>query len=682
MFSGFTSLLPWYGAKRSTTGSVDIDLERGNGSQPHMDDDRLSSVSSIRVVESCASSIAEVDQGRALPDLPQDGLDNDVSTSGYGAGPLSEESVTAAVPGFLSTIGRSASTPLEILHLDPPPDSTLQQLQDQDHFYSATSSSSSASSNHSYARFFHRARTPKRTRSTRSLGPGGMHNSLSILSPIYEPSNPDLRELASTQKEGEAGGSSTPPKTHAPSIHSTTSTIQERIMSLQATHPAFLKRSLKRTLSQTSSNSLHSQASGAPQLPPLHFRPAFSGIPVGILSSPTSTRSPGPPSNCNTSHPPKVVVSTRPSPSTTSPQRSQLSYSQPNTPQSLTTPRSHRFGFLDHSQKCSAIYEDSASEKSFVTATSGETEPGPGVITKHDIPSTAELVVYPENQEDTEREPEHAEERRQDVQEQPSSSNVRISVPEQPQIERETEQRQSKVFSESEITFNIVSDPQHGPNTVPATVQRPKGAGAVSVMSIASTTVKNESVMVDDRVIEETATVVEDDRFIMERWMKTLFYSASDGKELFSTARGGEQKHYLVSSTCVLFWVGFVAPWCWLIGGWMPPREALVLENEVKQGKQKEKVSMDVDREVVPHGEDGSGLKKWILPDPSSSFKATARAPSMSSTTTLCPKEVEGGRLAGADPWVRRCRIASIVGGAILGLGLVAVVIVLAVATK
>lgn len=109
----------------------------------------------------------------------------------------------------------------------------------------------------------------------------------------------------------------------------------------------------------------------------------------------------------------------------------------------------------------------------------------------------------------------------------------------------------------------------------------------------------------------------------------------------------------------------------------MPPRDAPSHENEAKL---KEKVSMDGDREMVPQGEEGGRLKKWIFPDPSSSFKATTRVPLMSSTTTLCPKEVEEGRLAVADPWIRRCRIASIVGGTILGLGLITVAIVLAVA--
>lgn len=296
-----------------------------------------------------------------------------------------------------------------------------------------------------------------------------------------------------------------------------------------------------------------------------------------------------------------------------------------------------------------------------MTATGGETGPGPGITAKHDTPSTAVPVIYPEDQG------------------QPSNLNVVTSTPGHAQIERETPQHLGKTFSESETTFNITSDPQHGYNQVPATAQKQNRMGAASVMSIASTTVRNESVMADDRVVGETLTIVEDEDFIMERWIKTLFYSASGDKGLFSAAKGGDRKQYPVSSTCVLFWVGFVAPWCWLVGGWMPPRDALILETGTKGEKLKGKASMDVDREALSHEGDGTGLKKWILPDPSSSFKATVRAPSISGTATLSPREIEEARFTAADPWVRRCRIASIVGGAVLGLGLVATTIVLGV---
>lgn len=225
MFSGFTSLLPWSSTKQAIAGSADTDLDRGEENRPRIDDDRSSSVSSFRVVDSSASSISGVNRERDLPDLPQDEFGNDILAFEHDVGP-SEESKTASVPGFIEAMDRSASRPPDFLRINPPPDPVLGQ-QDQDHFYSATSSQSSVFSDH-------RTRTPKRIRSTRSLGPGGIDSGLDILSPIYEPSSPDMRDFPVGQKEREAGEQPTcPKKTLAPSIHSTTSTIQERIMNLQ-----------------------------------------------------------------------------------------------------------------------------------------------------------------------------------------------------------------------------------------------------------------------------------------------------------------------------------------------------------------------------------------------------------------------------------------------------------------
>ena len=250
-----------------------------------------------------------------------------------------------------------------------------------------------------------------------------------------------------------------------------------------------------------------------------------------------------------------------------------------------------------------------------MTAESGSTEPGPGVITKHDIPSTADLVIYPQDQETEESG--HVERRERDTQEQPPSSKVGESVSGKPRNELETGRHRGRGFSESESTFNVALDIERRPSVIPSTLQKPRGVGRASVMSMASTTVKNESMIGDDGVVEETATVVEEDQFITERWMKTLFYSASGGKELFSTAKGGEGKQSRPSSACVLFWVGFVAPWCWLVGGWMPPRDIPLHENEMKEEKLKEKVGADVDRGVISRGQEGGGLGKWVLPDPS-----------------------------------------------------------------
>lgn len=68
-----------------------------------------------------------------------------------------------------------------------------------------------------------------------------------------------------------------------------------------ATHPAFLKRPLKRSSSQASSSSLHPEATSAAH-PPLRFRPAFTGIsmetpsytPIPLPGFPSATRGTAP----------------------------------------------------------------------------------------------------------------------------------------------------------------------------------------------------------------------------------------------------------------------------------------------------------------------------------------------------------------------------------------------------
>ena len=308
-----------------------------------------------------------------------------------------------------------------------------------------------------------------------------------------------------------------------------------------------------------------------------------------------------------------------------------------------------------------------------MTATSEEAGPHQDAIVKHDIPSTLGFIIYPQDEEYGGREPEHVGGRAWGVQGQPSSPNVVVSVPEQSRTEREMGRRQSKKFNESGSTFSAVPGSEKRFSTIPTSSQKPKEIRTASVMSMGSTTIRNESVTAEEGIIEESATVVEGDEFITERWMKTLFYSTSGGRELFSTAKGGERKQYPVSSTCVLFWVGFIAPWCWLVGGWVPLRDASLRESRIRRLKEKPGVR------GVPRREDGGGLRRWILPDPSSTFKATTRAASTSNDTTLPPREVEEARLSVTDPWVARCRVASIVGGTILALGLIAMVIVLGV---
>ncbi|KAH8097085.1 hypothetical protein BXZ70DRAFT_1009398 [Cristinia sonorae] len=60
-----------------------------------------------------------------------------------------------------------------------------------------------------------------------------------------------------------------------------------------------------------------------------------------------------------------------------------------------------------------------------------------------------------------------------------------------------------------------------------------------------------------------TSTAVMESR-IQSRWLKGLSF----GSVRFQKPSGKESVHAPASTAFVLFWVGFIAPWCWLIGGW------------------------------------------------------------------------------------------------------------------
>lgn len=115
-----------------------------------------------------------------------------------------------------------------------------------------------------------------------------------------------------------------------------------------------------------------------------------------------------------------------------------------------------------------------------------------------------------------------------------------------------------------------------------------------------------------------------------------------------------------------LFWVGFIAPWCWLIGGWLVKAK--------KNGK---------------HGRSGNMLPLWTgkSAQTAGSFKMQPLqhgypfvAPSAqdlmppSFSRAVHPR---GPFLMARSPWIRRCRIAACISGiVIMLLFIVALVVV------
>lgn len=154
------------------------------------------------------------------------------------------------------------------------------------------------------------------------------------------------------------------------------------------------------------------------------------------------------------------------------------------------------------------------------------------------------------------------------------------------------------------------------------------------------------------------------------RWLNNT-NTASD-RELFADAhlkphvgKGTTTRAY------VLFWLGFIAPWCWLIGGWLP---------EFKDRNRNEK-----ERENVGGA---SVLPTWKMAEKSERRHGTGFgypfvAPSLeslggSSTASDAPvlKAKSSQQTDIVDPWVFRCRLASGVAGIALTAAFVVAFIV------
>ncbi|OSX57400.1 hypothetical protein POSPLADRAFT_1157117 [Postia placenta MAD-698-R-SB12] len=150
--------------------------------------------------------------------------------------------------------------------------------------------------------------------------------------------------------------------------------------------------------------------------------------------------------------------------------------------------------------------------------------------------------------------------------------------------------------------------------------------------------------------------------YILKRWLKGVSYS-SDRFAIPIVKR----KRIPVSLACVLFWVGFVGPWCWLIGGWMlsnggdvtleSRRSETVLPLWRRRGKQREGLS-DRDRHKL------LALRLWY---PLVAPSVESLCPSVHSNTSVASTRKMKQRAARTiDIWVTRCRIAAITSGVVI----------------
>lgn len=124
----------------------------------------------------------------------------------------------------------------------------------------------------------------------------------------------------------------------------------------------------------------------------------------------------------------------------------------------------------------------------------------------------------------------------------------------------------------------------------------------------------------------------------------------------------------------LLFWAGFIAPWCWLIGGWVieprhphhPHSHPHPLDSRSRGGSllplwsSKGRSMQSIDTMKVQHG------YPFVAPS------VASLAPPSYSRVTFAPRPANPVK----NPWVRRCRIAAAASGVIIVVAFVVALVV------
>lgn len=153
--------------------------------------------------------------------------------------------------------------------------------------------------------------------------------------------------------------------------------------------------------------------------------------------------------------------------------------------------------------------------------------------------------------------------------------------------------------------------------------------------------------------------------YVGQRWMTNLSFGS--GPLNFQTKPREFQKCQKSPSQMtparLLFWLGFVAPWCWMIGGW-------VLTRSGKTRAEKDSSSNRIRPSLLPlwnsktseKGIEGKKVQEGYkfgkgYPFVAPSIDTLASQPNGIHRTKSYSPPTE------LDPWVRRCRKASVVSG-------------------
>ncbi|KAH9903435.1 hypothetical protein C8Q73DRAFT_674672 [Cubamyces lactineus] len=189
--------------------------------------------------------------------------------------------------------------------------------------------------------------------------------------------------------------------------------------------------------------------------------------------------------------------------------------------------------------------------------------------------------------------------------------------------------------------------------------------------------------------------------FLHRRWLKGMSFG-SDRFVLPPSAQKQAHKRK-ASHACILFWVGFLAPWCWLIGGWLLTTagevssdglaaetgpvlplwhkggkngapQAVSAKGKGKEGESGVPVPEKV-RTINGVAERRMKSKSWY-PLIAPSLESLTPSTGSGTSTRKLKRCLPGSR--SVDPWIQRCRIAAAASGLLIFAAFVIAIVLVA----
>ncbi|KAM5545907.1 hypothetical protein V8D89_000033 [Ganoderma adspersum] len=433
-----------------------------------------------------------------------------------------------------------------------------------------------------------------------------------------------------------------------------------------STHSAFINRPLKRSVSQTSTSThlsaMSTPALNPPTIPPLDLRPNFQAA----MATPQGRQSP--------------VILQLPIP-----RKSRLPV--PTLPTVIGSPR--------QTNMVSVIYEDGASasasarSSTYATAPASPNTPTAESAERLPLDGLADLFVDPD---DIVTNPSRG-----------SAGTTGTASTARPAGQHDPASPRSDVDGEV-ASGGEESDTR--PSSFSRTVARPQNPVPPSTHSRFETPRNSDSGVLLRPLPPSPDWLSTDDpkASFLAPEDQPRFKTMSFGSAHFARPQPAYAKGE-VTHACVLFWAGFVAPWCWLIGGWLLSREGEAFEPEgpgpllplwyrrrgtgrgthvaVARGDGYGESDFDRDHQHArgvsvggsAHELGGAAEHKrmkapsWYPVFAPSVESLAPSTRSLGSAHKLRPLHDHGSR--GVDPWIARCRIAAAVSGVFIFAGFV-----------